>query len=226
VQRSTAIFVFFSVFLAACSSADIGSAVGPETNTAERVLLRCLSDAGFSERAIVVEQKFSEMQQIIREDGAEALDEQQTTMFTALQEPTVIDFGISYVDYLGPAYTPGETTMAELRRDAGLLEVLDFSSLVADLWDAEWLALDYRIPLEEECDANNSSALASICDRGVSEACRDQEKYADRDLEAIAEACALAPYLAPCEPENPPPFYPPDVRDDYRLPIPADPARR
>jgi len=217
VVRNLAILVALALFLGACSSTDARSESLQQLADAEFRLTDCLSDAGRGAEAILIEAKFEAMQQIIREDGVDALDERQTTMFTALQEPTVLGtLGISYVDYLGPAYTPGQTTMADLRQEAGLLEVLDFSLLASQLWDDR----RYEDPLKEECDANNVGALETICARDVSEACRDLLKYEDRDKAAIAEACALAPYLAPCEPENPPPFYPPNVRDDYRLPIP------
>jgi len=217
--------VALALFLVACGSADKSDDANREQIEAEFRLLDCLSDAGRTASAILVEAKFEEMQRVIREDGVDALDEQQTTMFTALQEPTVLGIGITYVDYIGPAYTPGQTTMADLRRDAGLLDVFRFNSLAADLWEDERSSLSrrYNETMKEECDANNVGALETICARDGTEACRDLLKYEDRDNAAIAEACALAPYLAPCEPENPPPYYPPNVRDDYRLRVPDDP---
>jgi len=230
VLHHLALLVALTVFLGACSSTDARTEALQQMDAAEDRLLRCRSQAAFGPEAILIEPKFEEVQRIIREDGVDALDEQQRTMFDALQEPTVVnEYGISYVEYLEPAYTPGETTMADLRRDVGLLEVLDYSALVADLWDDERTVLSRRYgrALRGECEANNVGALESICARTDNpESCRDFDTYKDRDLEAIAEACALAPYLAPCEPENPLTYYPPTVRDDYRLPIPDDPARR
>ncbi|MGI9608112.1 MAG: hypothetical protein ACR2P0_18420 [Acidimicrobiales bacterium] len=155
------------------------------------------------------------MQLIIRESGEGALTEPHSTMRQALRERTIIaEFAEFDPKHIAPHYVPGVTTMSELRQNAGMFQVLDYSNLIGILFERDVLELRYDEPLRQECNALETLGLQGFCDGGSTFACDELERFPDRDLELIAEACALAPYLLPCDPDDPPPRLVPP-REDF-----------
>ncbi len=209
-MRFSVLFAISAIILSSC-----GSEPDPEAQELERLiqiretLSECELHAGGHDSVAAVAELFDELQDTVRNEGVGALTRDQEIMLRALEEETRINgFTHTPVHSVG-AFTPGDTTVDQFVRTTGIREFLRYTLLVNEIVGFERIfemVPDTGFHLFFECDARASDLLNTLCDDGDGEACRRLEQAATRDLDRIAGACELTPYLLFCDMEDRPPL--------------------
>lgn len=151
------------------------------------------------------------MQVVIREAGPEDLSDDQRLMFDLITEGGVAYDTPFSSETLMRLFIAGETTFSELVYTAGMKVMARFAIFASEPWAREVDALLFATDSRRECDAQRPDTIAAMCADGVEGACDSERTYPERDVEKVAEACEMVPYLIFCDPEDPPPFDPPET---------------